>query len=166
MARATEWRRFTGEYVNSAASLNHHEVLMTTLSPGETLARIRFQWQAQHSSEFAMHGTGFLIAAGIINLPLTGSFPVPDPYEFPDDPWIWWNAPIMQTAVSYTDPTGNINNLDVAPLPSQEIDVRAQRMASPAGDGVYFSTGTSTLSTSQSTHYLSVSASCLVLLAP
>lgn len=166
MARPGRWERFVGEYVNSATSLNHHEVLMATMEEGETLTRIRFQWQAQHAGEFAAHGTGFVVAAGIINLPLTGGFPVPDPAEFPNDPWIWWNGSILQTTISFLGSDENVVNIDSAPRAADEVDVRAQRSASPAGDGIYFSTGTTDLSPTQCDHYLSVTASMFILEAP
>lgn len=164
MARATEWRRSFHEYANGATEISGHNVVLCELADGETLTRVRFQWQAQHASNFAAHGAGMMVAAGIITVPKLGGFPIPEPILHRDDPWIWWNGSIFETVVSFEDAGGTITNLDCAPARVQEVDVRAQRTATPGGDFVYFLTGTSTLSPTQSTHYLSVSASCLVML--
>jgi len=166
MARATEWRRFVNEYVESASKTNQHFLQLPGLLDGETLARIRLNWQCLHSTSNAADGTGLAVCMGINVEPAgtsTGSMPYP--YDNPDAPWVWWEAPFFQPKL-VSDSTGAIAEEDMAPAYDTYRDVRAMRVADSGGSDIWFQTQTSAFAYGQSDHYLSVTGSMLVLLAP
>lgn len=166
MARATEWRRFYNEYVEGATKANQHFLQLPGLADGETLARIRFNWQALHTTPNTFDGAGFAIAMGINVEPAgTSTGAMPYPYDNLDAPWVWWEAPILQSQLG-SDSTGAIQEQDVAPAFDTYRDARAQRIADSGGSDIWFQTQTSALSFGQCDHYLTVTGSMLVLLAP
>lgn len=87
------------------------------------------------------------------------------PFDNPNGDWVWWEAGILQTPASAFDGTDYFE-VDAYPVGDLNRDARAQRIADVGGSDVWFQTQTSNLSAGQCDHYLTVSASLLVLLAP
>lgn len=155
-----------GEYVESATTTNQHFFQLPSLLTGETLTRIRLHWQASHVAATWFEAAGFVVAMGINVEPAgtsTGSMPYP--FDNPDAPWVWWEAPIYNAQIGAKD-TDIVQELDVVPAGDGYRDVRAQRKADTIGSDVWFQTQTSSLAFGQTDHYLTVSGSMLVLLAP
>lgn len=155
-----------GEYTEGVLKANQHFFQLGSLADGETLGRVRFTWQATHPSNTAADGAGFVIASGINVVPAgtsTGSMDYP--FDNPSADWVWWEAGILQP-MFVGDATTPAQELDVYPFGDVNRDTRAQRIADTGGSDVWFQTQTSNLSAGQCDHYLTVSASLLVLLAP
>jgi hypothetical protein len=164
MARPTEWRRFFNEYVEGATKSNQHFLQLPGLNEGETLGRIRLNWQALHTSPNTFDGAGFAIAMGInVEVAGTGTGSMPYPQDDPNAPWVWWEAPILQSQLG-SDNTGLVQEQDVAPAYDTYRDVRAMRKADIGGSDVWFQTQTSNLSFGQCDHYLTVTGSMLIIL--
>lgn len=164
MARPTEWRRFVHEYVEGATKSNAHDLQLPSLAAGETLARIRFNWQALHSTPNAADATGLTVCMGIIVIASDVEIgTVPRPYDGLDEDWVWWEAPFFQPRL-VSDSSGAVKEEDMAPAYDTYRDARAMRVADPLGSDVWFFTQTSDLAFGQSDHYLSVTGSMLVLL--
>lgn len=153
------------EYVNSASFGNLQILKIADLAEGETLARIRFNWQAIHSVAGPFNASGFAVAFGILVVP-AGTDPefMPHPYEQLDADWLWWEAPIYQSQLG-ADSDGVVVENDMAPAVTQYRDARAMRKADVGGSDVYIQSQTSFLSSAQSDHYLTFTGSLLVLLA-
>lgn len=166
MARSTEWRRHVDEYANAIAKANTHIVQLPSLVVGETIGRIRFSWQATHSTATPFDAAGFMVGAGITVVP-SGFDPgsLPFPLANPDADWMWWEAGIFQTPAAVVN-SGTFFEVDAYPTGDCIRDCKAQRKADGTGSDVYFITDTTTLSTGQCDHYLSMAASMLVILAP
>jgi len=166
MARATEWRRDIGEYVEGASKANQHFHKIGILDEGETIGRLRLTFQALHDDTVLFSGAGMVVAFGVIVVPLgtsTGSQPYP--VTNPNADWLWWECGIFQPAMA-TDEGTNEFELDVYPTWDCLRDVKAQRKADVGGSDVWFHSQNTSLSPTQSSHYLSVNTSMLVLLAP
>lgn len=162
------WRRAAAEFVDGNES-NGHVVQGSHLNPGETLTRIRMSWVAYHTAEVPASGVGFAIALGVIVLPdPSGVIDVPEPFDFPNADWVWWEAGWMTPRPVMSFNGVAVNEIDVSPPDAgRERDVRAQRKADPVnGSTVWFRSGTSTLSPTQTRHWLSLSYSIGVLLPP
>jgi len=166
MARATEWRRQVDEYANSVTKSNTHIVALPSIAAGETIGRIRFVWQAMHDSAQPFDGSGFVVGAGITVVP-DGFDPglLPFPVANPDADWMWWEAGILQPIFGSTK-SSTFFELDTYPVNDCIRDCKAQRKADVSGSDVYFITDTTSLSTGQCDHYLSLTSSMLVILAP
>jgi hypothetical protein len=164
MARATEWRRVVGEYVESVTKANQHFFQLPSIDEGETIGRIRFTWQAQFSASTSAEGVGLGVAAGIIVVAAgtsTGAMPYPN--DNPDADWLWWEFGLYQPMlVGHTEAT--IGEIDAFPTGDCTRDARAQRKADVGGSDVWFQTQNTGLASSQTDHYLSVAASMLVIL--
>lgn len=166
MARATEWRRTIGEYVEGASVANQHFKKICVLDEGETIERIRFTWQAGHATSTGLDASLFVVAAGINVVPLgTSTGSIEYPITNPNGDWLWWEGGIFQTIYFPWDGT-NFFEVDVYPTGDCIRDAKARRKADVGGSDVWFQTQTTTLSSGQCDHYLTVVTSTLVLLAP
>lgn len=155
-----------GEYTEGVLKANQHFFQLGSLADGETLGRVRFTWQATHSTDQPFDGAGFVVASGINVVPAgtsTGSMDYP--FDNPSADWVWWEAGILQTPAAAYNGTDYFE-VDAYPVGDLNRDARAQRVADVGGSDVWFQTQTSNLSSGQCDHYLTVSASLLVLLAP
>jgi hypothetical protein len=164
VARAVEWRRNIGEYTEGVLKSNQHLYQLGSMDEGETLTRIRFTWQATHSTTTAADGLGFVIAQGILVVPSgTLEAALPDVYDEPNEPYVWWEAGMFQPMLVGNGSSGPYE-VDVYPFGDLQRDTRAQRVADVGGSDIWFLTSTSPLSPGQCDHYLSVSASMLIIL--
>jgi len=164
MARPTEWRRQIDEYANLVAKQNLHVVQWPSIDADETIGRIRFSWQATHSTDQPFDAAGFVVVTGIIVVP-AGLDPIelPFPFDSPNEDWMWWETEVFQTpAAVVSDST--FFEVDAAPTGNLQRDCRAQRKADVSGSDVYFIAQSSSLSAGQSDFYLSVATSMLVIL--
>lgn len=164
MARPTEWRRQIDEYANSVAKQNLHVVQWPSIDVGETIGRIRFSWQATHSSDQPFDSAGFVVVSGIIVVP-AGLDPIelPFPFDSPNEDWMWWETEVFQVSASSYDGSGYFE-VGAAPTVNLQRDCRAQRRADVSGSDVYFIAQSSDVSAGQSNFYLSVATSMLVIL--
>jgi len=164
VARATEWRRNIGEYTEGVLKANQHFYQMGSMDEGETLTRIRFNWQATHPSNTAADAAGFIVAQGILVVPSgTLQAALPDVFDEPNEPYVWWEAGQFQP-MFVGSPGDFTGELDVYPYGDLQRDCRAQRVADVGGSDIWFLTSTSPLSPGQCDHYLSLSASMLIIL--
>lgn len=167
MARELLWRRGNAEYADNASYSNGHIVQGAFVGEGETLTTIWLTWYAQHVAEGKAHGVGMGIALGVI-MGEAGwtAADVPNPWDSPNEDWLWYEPGyFMPQLVSAVD--GPTDELDVYPLDnSRKTKIRSQRRGPVGGGNVWFITSTSTLSPTQSRHYLCLSYSCGVLVAP
>jgi len=164
MARATEWRRVVGEYVEAVTKANQHFFQLPSIDEGETIGRIRFTWQAQFSVSTTAEGIGLAVVAGIIVVPAgtsTGAMPYPN--DNPDADWLWWEAGFYQSMKVGVSNTSQ-GEVDCYPTGDCVRDARAQRKADVGGSDVWFQTQNTGLASGQTDHYLSVAASMLVIL--
>jgi len=146
------------------AKANQHFYQLGTMDEGETLTRIRFCWQATHPSTTAADAAGFVVAQGILVVPSgTAEGSLPDVFDEPNEPYVWWEAGIFQPMFVADNGSGD-QELDVYPFGDLNRDARAQRVADTGGSDIWFLTSTSSLSPGQCDHYLSVSASMLIIL--
>lgn len=163
MARTTRWERTIDEYEGAILKANDHFVLLASIAEGETVGRVRFNWQALHPSTTAADGTGFVIASGISVVPAgTLTSALDQPFTEPGSDWLWWEAGILQP-IYVADVANGDQEIDVFPVGDCIRDARAQRQADVGGSDVWFMTQTSTLSPGQCDHYLSIGASVLVI---
>jgi hypothetical protein len=162
MAKTPSWQRVTAEYADSANINNAFNVFMTAVPAGTTVTRVRFIWQAQHVDDVLGEAAGFQVAAALHLIPAaTDVDDVDGPWIDPNQDFLWWEAPIYGPFPAFLKTTTN-GQTEICPLDQQARDARAQRLA--AVDSIlYFRTETSTLSPGQSEHYLSMSASVLLL---
>lgn len=168
MARELLWLRGIAEYVDGTAS-NGHRLRGPTLDPGWTLTRLRLSWIASvEPVPFPQYSTGLAIAFGAIVLPDPESGAgVPDPALDQVADWLWWEAGwTLPRAIRALDDTGIVQEADLSPPdPGVERDVRAQRKApQPNGGALWFCSGATNTSPTQTRHYLSVAYSAGVLL--
>jgi len=164
VARPTEWRRFIGEYVESASVLNLHAYQLPSIDFGETFTRLRFVWQAQHVAPGPGDGAGLAVAAGLMMV--EAGQPITDfdgPATGPDQDWVWWEAGLYQSML-VSDTMGVTQELDVYPVGDCIRDCKAQRKALADGSDFWFVTENTTLAQTQTAHYLSITGSMLVLL--
>lgn len=167
MPRPLRWARANVEYADSATQSNAHIWEGPALDEGETVTRIRFNWSAHHVAANAADGANLGVAFGIImgqNGWTAGD--VPDPWDFPNADWMWYETGWFQPTLVSNDHT-DIFELDYAPADQGEYrDVRAQRVADTGGSSLWFCSANSTLAPTQSRHYLSFAYSVGILLAP
>lgn len=162
MAKTPSWQRVAVEYAGAAAYTNKFDVFLCDVPLGTTVTRVRFIWQAQHVDTVVGEAAGFQVAAAIHMLPASTSVGTVDgPWIDPNQDFMWWEAPIYGPLPAMTDGS-NYGTTEICPLDQQARDAKAQRLASVAST-LYFRTETSTLSPGQSEHYLTVSASVLLL---
>jgi len=164
MARPTEWRRQIDEYANAVAKQNLHVVQWPSIDEGETIGRIRFGWQATHSTDQPFDAAGFVVVSGITVVP-SGFDPgeLPFPFSNPDADWMWWETGIFQTpSTSGSDP--DFFEVDAYPVGEIQRDVKSQRKSDVGGSDVYFIVQSSDLSSGQSDFYLTVGTSMLIIL--
>lgn len=164
MARPTVWRRSVHEYADLGTSpKNNFRIPLATLATGETLTRTLLTWQIQHAAVSWADGTGFMITAGIIVVP--GGTPignVPSPLADPNADWVWWESQVMQP-VMYIHTGTQALGIDAAPFSSQIRESRGQRVADTGPMDIWFASDASTLSPTQTEHFLSMAVSLLVL---
>lgn len=167
MARDLLWARGNVEYASGAAYSNGHVIQGPFVAEGNTLTKTWLTWYAQHVSEGPAHGVGMGVALGVI-MGENGwtAADVPHPWDTPNADWLWYEPGyFMPTMLS--SPAGVSDEMDVYPLDnSVKREVRAQRKGDVGGSNVWFISGTSTLSPAQSRHYLCLSYSCGILVAP
>lgn len=167
MARSLRWARANVEYASGAAQSNGHIWEGPALDEGETVTVIHLAWSAHHTANFAADAANFGVAFGVImgeNGWTAGDFP--DPWDFPNADWMHYETAWFQPTLVATDAT-HIFELDYAPADrGQYRTIRSQRVADTGGSSVFFGTGTSSFSPTQSTHYLSFSYSVGILTAP
>lgn len=153
--------------MDGATQSNAHIIEGPGLDEGETVTRIHLHWSAHHVANSAADGANLLVALGVImgqNGWTAGD--VPNPFSFPNADWMYYEPGYFQPRLVATD-SDNIFELDVYPVdPGRPIDIRSQRVADTGGSSVWFCTANSTLAPTQSTHYLSLSYSVGILLAP
>jgi len=164
VARATEWRRQIDEYANDVAKQNLHIVQWPSIDPDETIGRIRFGWQATHSTDQPFDAAGFVVVSAIIVVP-AGLDPIelPSPVTDPNEDWMWWETGVFQTPAAVVSDS-SFFEVDSYPVGDLQRDVRSQRKADVSGSDVYFIAQSTTLSAGQSDFYLSVGVSMLVIL--
>jgi hypothetical protein len=167
MARELLWRRGNVEYAQGAAYSNGFVIQGAFVDEGETLTKTWLTWYAQHVSEGKAHGVGMGVALGVI-MGENGwtAADVPNPWDNPNADWLWYE-PGYFMPVLLSDQSGVTDEMDVYPLDnSVKREIRSQRKGPAGGGNVWFTTSTSTLSPLQSRHYLCLSYSCGVLVAP
>lgn len=161
------WHRSALEYVNSVAYVNNQIVETAFIDEGETLTRLRWQFQCLHVDTSTAHSQGMGVAIGAIVGPESWTAAdVPSPWNDPDEDWVWWEGGFFNGELD-GDSTGVQGSTGLYPRSIEERDVKAQRGPAPAGGNrLWFATDTSTLSPTQSIHYLCLSYSAGILLAP
>lgn len=166
MARELFWNRGVNEFINGSES-NGHFWDAASFSDGDTLTRLRFHWQAFHSANsFTAEGVGFAVVLGAIVLPSSVGTP-PFPASDPTADWLWWETGFLVPRPVWEGPSAGSTEIDMAPSnPGFERDVKAQRKADPAGSTLWFVSENTTVSPTQSRHWLSVSFSAGVLAPP
>lgn len=163
MARQSEWRRTLVTYADGATSAPTHQVKLCDVAPGETVTRIRFSyWMGQYNSTAAFLGTGIGVALGIQMY--EGSLPTDNPATVPNADWMWWEMETFSTDVFDRTPSTTLVNTLTGPLDPSPRDVKAQRLAGESPATLWLQTAAQ--DTNQGSHYLTVGASTLVLLAP
>lgn len=164
MARSLRWARANWEYVDSASESNGHIIQGPTLSEGETVTVSYLNWGAHHVATSAADGALLGVAFGVI-MGENGwtAADVPDPWDFPNADWIWYETAWFQPTLVATD-SDNIFELDFAPADRGGYRVaRAQRKADAGGSSLWICTANSSLAPTQSRHYLSVAYSFGIL---
>lgn len=167
MARDLRWHRAAIEYAQGAAYSNGFRVQGAFLDEGETLTRLRWQFQCYHVDTSTAHSLGMGVAVGAIVGPESWTAAnVPGPWDNTDADWIWWEGGFFNGELD-GDSTGVQGSTGLYPRSLEERDVRAQRGPAPAGGNrLWFASQTSTLSPAQSTHYFSLSYSAGILEPP
>jgi len=166
MARATEWRRYSQSYLNDQAAGVRHEVLVCPLFPGETLARIRWMYRAIQvpADPFGPQGViwnlGWQVYSGALGVP--DRFPVTNM----DDEWVWWEGFTMRNEYAFVRSDGTDSSLSSGPVDGLVRDSKAMRVNRTAEtENVWFQTQAPG-DAGDGNHYVSLSASVLILLAP
>nr|CRY95830.1 hypothetical protein [uncultured prokaryote] len=162
MARATEWRRWYGEYVDDALA-HIIKFQMPSFTSGETLTRVRYHWQAQHPSlGVAAEAPGIIIGVGIIDVPSgTAKADVPSPLSYPDVEWIAYEHTSFLPYTVISPDTYIAYELDLAPVQGGERDSRAQRVGGALGRDMWLC---AEVDQDQGVFYLSCGGSSLFLL--
>lgn len=166
MARPTHWQRGFVEGADGFSVANYHAAPLDVYEDGETITRVRFRYQAIHVPSIApAEGSGLGVAIG---LQLLDELEDPAQHLFPaDNPsqdWLWWEFPFfVPTSVEYQD--GVLQELDQAPLYDSYRDCKTQRKV-VGSQILWLVSQNSALAHSQTSHYLSVSYSTLVIDAP
>lgn len=167
MARDLLWRRGNVEYASGAAYSNGFVIQGAFVDEGETLTKVWLTWYAQHVSRNTGDGLGMGIALGVI-MGENGwtAADVPNPWDSPNEDWLWYEPGYFAPQL-LSSPEGVTDEVDVYPIDnSVKRQIRAQRRGPVGGGNVWFATSNSTLSPEQSRHYLCLSYSCGVLVAP
>jgi hypothetical protein len=167
MARSLRWARANIEYADSASASNGHIWEGPSVDEGETVTRIHLSWSAHHVADSAAEGALLGVAFGVImgeNGWTAGD--VPNPWDFPNADWMYYETGWFQPTLVATDAT-HIFELDFAPADRGGYrDIKSQRKADAGGSSVWFCTSNSSLAPTQSRHYLSFAYSVGVLTAP
>lgn len=127
MARPTRWdRRYSPLPVGGAAASYTNEI--GRLQPGETLTRVRFQYDLSRALfNQAFFPDGLIWAVGIQVTPTTAA-PTTNPIDDPNLDWVWWEGTSPRT-IALTINSANANTIMkcTAPWPPDTRDGKAQR---------------------------------------
>jgi len=167
MARSLRWARANIEYADSASESNGHIWEGPSVDEGETVTRIHLSWSAHHVADSAAEGALLGVAFGVI-MGENGwdAGDVPNPWDFPNADWMYYETGWFQPTLVATDAT-HIFELDFAPADRGGYrDIKSQRKAPSGGASVWFCSSNSSLAPTQSRHYLSFAYSVGVLTAP
>lgn len=104
------------------------------IQPGETLTRIRFNYEAAIvglDEPFYTEGINYVLAFQLY----PGSLMLPDrsPVSHPDDPWIWWESCYTRTQVWGLNAAGKEVTYAAGPQDGSTRDGKAQRRNDSAG---------------------------------
>lgn len=164
MARPTEWRR-TGVSFAAPGNSVQHNVRAIAVFQGETVSRIRFQYQ---SSAFTAIPLAPWAVQGVLGIRVQNNLStVPDLQAWQDmssDEWMWlegfgWREEVFSKDFS----TGDVQELVSAPQDEGIRDIKAQRKVLADG-AIWVQDQTDPAGGNQGNHFFSFHISALITL--
>ena len=166
MARPTTWRRSFGSFVNGNSGVSH-SVQIAPVNAGETVTRVRLQYQWTALPSIPLGPWGVQMLMGVTLQDTTSSTLDLDLVaDANSESWMWWEgAPWAGQEVFVkpgdTDPTEVLT----APLDGGYRDIKAQRICTANGY-LWLTMASDPAGGTQAQGYFSYAASTLVLLPP
>ena len=163
MARPTRWDRRVSAVPGSTPTFSYTSEI-GRLQPGETLTRVRFQYDLSRAlANQPFFPDGIMWAVGIQVTPTT-ALPSTNPMTDPNLDWVWWEGTSPRTiALAVNSANANTTMKCTAPWPPDTRDAKAQRHNSSAVAQSVWIQARSILTTGQSNMFFAWSSSVLVL---
>lgn len=163
MARPTEWRRSGVSFAPPGNSVNH-DVSAIAVFAGETVGRIRVQYQSSAFTAIPLAPWAIQGAFGVRVQNNLNTVPDLQPWQdMSSDEWMWLEGFGWREEVFTFNPQGNEVELVSAPSDGGYRDIKAQRKVLADG-AIWVQDQTDPAGGNQGNHFFSFLISALIIL--